>query len=156
MTGIETLGACAVENRLVRRTGANSLSQFSRSENLPERSGGALAWGAIARAFDANTAAVLRCLRMATVFVALLAAATALGDSQVNVNTADAETIAKALTGVGIAKAKAIVEFRESNGRFNDPEELTRVKGIGESTLRRNEGRIVVSERDRTGDETAE
>ena len=99
--------------------------------------------------------ATLRILRTATMFVAFLFATNSVADGQVNVNTADAETIAKTLNGVGIAKAQAIVEFREANGRFNDAHELTRVKGIGEATVRRNEGRIVVSEGDRAGGEPA-
>ena len=97
----------------------------------------------------------LRSLRAATMFVAFLFATNSVAETQVNVNTADAETIAKTLNGVGLAKAQAIVEFREANGRFNDAHELTRVKGIGEATVRRNEGRIVVSEGDGAGRESA-
>lgn len=88
-------------------------------------------------------------LRPAAVIVALFAGALANAGEQVNVNTADARTIAKTLTGVGQAKAEAIVAYREANGRFNDPYELTRVRGIGESTVRKNEERIVVSEASR-------
>ena len=98
----------------------------------------------------------LRVLRMATMFVAFVFATSSVADDQVNVNTADAETIAKALNGVGLAKAQAIVEYREANGRFNDARELTRVKGIGESTVRRNEGRIVVSEEGGSAEEAPE
>ena len=36
----------------------------------------------------------------------------------VNVNKADAETIARELQGVGPSKARAIVEYRETNGPF--------------------------------------
>lgn len=99
--------------------------------------------------------ATFRGLRAATMFVAFLFASNGVAEAQVNVNTADAETIAKTLNGVGIAKAQAIVEFRETNGRFNDAHELTRVKGIGEATVRRNEGRIVVSEGDGGAGESA-
>ena len=95
--------------------------------------------------------ATLDSLRAATMLVAFLFATNSVAEAQVNVNTADAETIAKTLNGVGLAKAQAIVEFREANGRFNDAGELTRVKGIGEATVRRNEGRIVVSEGDGGG-----
>lgn len=88
-------------------------------------------------------------LRPAAVVAALFAGALANGAEQVNVNTADAQTIARTLNGVGIAKAEAIVAYREANGRFNDPYELTRVRGIGESTVRKNEERIVTSEASR-------
>ena len=59
-----------------------------------------------------------------------------------DVNTADAETIARVLVGVGQTKAEAIVAYREENGRFEDLEDLARVRGIGEATVKRNESRI--------------
>ena len=59
-----------------------------------------------------------------------------------DVNTADAQTIARVLVGVGQTKAEAIVAYREENGRFEDLEDLTRVRGIGEATVKRNESRI--------------
>lgn len=64
---------------------------------------------------------------------------------QVNVNTADAETIASVLSGVGLKKAQAIVEHREHHGRFDAATDLTKVKGIGEATVMRNATKIVVS-----------
>ena len=64
---------------------------------------------------------------------------------QVNVNTADAETIASVLSGVGLKKAQAIVEHREHHGRFDAATDLTKVKGIGEATVMRNADKIVVS-----------
>lgn len=56
--------------------------------------------------------------------------------SPVNVNTADAAAIAEALSGVGPAKAEAIVAYREANGPFKTAEDLLNVKGIGEGTLK--------------------
>lgn len=35
---------------------------------------------------------------------------------RVNINTADIETLARELNGIGAAKARAIVEYREENG----------------------------------------
>ena len=64
---------------------------------------------------------------------------------QVNINTADAETIASALSGVGLKKAQAIVEHRENHGRFDAATDLVKVKGIGEATVSRNATKIVVS-----------
>ena len=63
----------------------------------------------------------------------------------VNVNTADAETIAKSLDGIGLAKAKAIVAFRDEHGPFKSADELSQVKGIGAATLQRNHDAILVS-----------
>ncbi len=56
----------------------------------------------------------------------------------ININTASAEQMSQAMEGVGMAKAMAIVKFREENGLFNNVEELTQVKGIGDSTLEKN------------------
>ena len=64
---------------------------------------------------------------------------------QVNINTADAQTIASVLSGVGLKKAQAIVEHRENQGRFDAATDLTKVKGIGEATVTRNAAKIVVS-----------
>ncbi len=62
----------------------------------------------------------------------------------VNVNTADAETIAEELQGVGLAKDRAIVEYRETHGPFESPEDLSLVRGIGERTVEINRGDILV------------
>ena len=51
---------------------------------------------------------------------------------QVNINTADAETIAAELKGIGLSKAKAIVEYRTKHGPFQSVDDLSLVKGIGE------------------------
>lgn len=60
----------------------------------------------------------------------------------VNINTADAETLAAELTGIGMAKAEAIVADRERNGNFKSASDLTRVKGVGERTIAMNKGNI--------------
>lgn len=56
----------------------------------------------------------------------------------VNVNTADATTIAANLNGIGDTKARAIVEFREKNGPFKSADELVKVKGVGLKTVDKN------------------
>jgi len=63
---------------------------------------------------------------------------------QVNINVADADTIQRILTGIGRSKAEAIVAYREENGKFYSAEELTAVRGIGTSTVKKNEDRILV------------
>ena len=65
---------------------------------------------------------------------------------KVNINTADAETIASVLNGVGLKKAEAIVQHRETHGRFDSASDLTAVKGIGKSTVEKNADKIVVSD----------
>jgi competence protein ComEA len=76
---------------------------------------------------------------------ALLAAPTLLLAGPVDVNTADAETIAAELNGIGMTKAKAIVEYRKKHGPFRSADDLTLVKGIGERTVEINRSDIKVS-----------
>ena len=49
-----------------------------------------------------------------------------------------AETIAAELKGVGLSKARAIVEYRKKHGPFKNPEDLSLVKGIGDRTVEMN------------------
>jgi competence protein ComEA len=58
--------------------------------------------------------------------------------STVNINKADAQTLAATLKGVGESRATEIVRYREAYGPFASAEELTEVKGIGQSTLDMN------------------
>ncbi len=62
---------------------------------------------------------------------------------QVNINQADAETIALILDGIGRARAEAIVRYRHEHGPFRSLEDLTMVSGIGEVTVRNNRDRIL-------------
>ncbi len=62
----------------------------------------------------------------------------------ININQADAETIAMAIKGIGSRKAAAIVKYREEYGLFESLDELLDVKGIGEATLDKNRSRIVL------------
>ena len=76
--------------------------------------------------------------------VVSLVPAAAVWAGPVNVNTADAPTIAKELDGIGPAKAAAIVEYRQKNGPFRAPEDLLKVDGIGQKMLDQNKGNIRV------------
>lgn len=64
----------------------------------------------------------------------------------VNVNTADAATIAAALAGVGEKKAEAIVAERTKNGPFKTVDDLKRVSGIGEKTVATNKADILLTD----------
>lgn len=66
--------------------------------------------------------------------------------SPVNINTADAQTIANSLTGIGIKKAEAIVANREKYGSFKTVDELERVAGIGKKTIEVNRADILLSQ----------
>lgn len=62
----------------------------------------------------------------------------------ININTATADEISAALSGVGPAKAQAIVAWREEFGGFQHLEELEEVKGIGASTIDKNKAKITL------------
>lgn len=63
----------------------------------------------------------------------------------VNVNQADADTLATAIVGIGPAKAAAIVAYREAHGPFKTVDDLLLVKGIGEATLEKNRERLTAA-----------
>lgn len=77
---------------------------------------------------------------------ALLALSSLCLAETVNINTADANTLSKNLTGVGPARAAAIVEYRESHGAFGSVEELEKVKGIGARVVAANKDHIVIGD----------
>jgi competence protein ComEA len=64
----------------------------------------------------------------------------------VDLNSADAETIARELNGVGVSRAQAIVEYREQYGAFLSAEDLLNVTGIGPHILQVNKANIVLSQ----------
>lgn len=70
---------------------------------------------------------------------------TKLQSAKVDLNGADAATLQRELTGIGKAKAEAIVAYRESNGAFSSVEELLEVKGIGKALLDRNRDKLEVN-----------
>ncbi len=61
---------------------------------------------------------------------------------KVDLNTADVSTLQRELSGVGEAKAKAIIAYRDSNGPFASVDELLEVKGIGKAILDKNREKI--------------
>src|SRR5689334_21937921 len=60
----------------------------------------------------------------------------------VNINTADAGALAKALNGIGPAKAKAIVAYRDKNGPFKSVDQLSMVEGITQKLIEKNRADI--------------
>lgn len=79
-----------------------------------------------------------------SLMLSLALTASAFAAGKVNVNTADAATIASTLNGVGESKAEAIVAYREAHGPFKSAEQLAEVKGIGLKTVEKNRDRIEV------------
>lgn len=81
---------------------------------------------------------------MLFVFSMLLAVSMQVYAGQVDINTADAGTLASAINGVGERKAQAIVEYRQTNGPFVSVDDLASVKGIGMNTVENNRDALTV------------
>ncbi|PSY45590.1 hypothetical protein C7B09_01900 [Escherichia albertii] len=58
--------------------------------------------------------------------------------TRVSINNATAEELARAMNGVGLKKAQAIVSYREEYGPFKTVEDLKQVPGMGNSLVERN------------------
>lgn len=71
--------------------------------------------------------------------------APAIQSVKLDLNRADASAFQRELSGVGEAKAKAIVTYRETNGPFASVDELLEVKGIGKAILDRNRDKLEVN-----------
>lgn len=63
---------------------------------------------------------------------------------EVNINSASATEIAKAVKGIGKSKAAAILKYRKTHGPFKSVDELVNVKGIGKATVQKNKDQLVV------------
>ena len=61
----------------------------------------------------------------------------------ININPATSEEL-QALSGIGEAKAAAIIAYREEHGAFNDISEIMNVSGIGEKIFEGIRGHITV------------
>ncbi|MDX1266363.1 MAG: ComEA family DNA-binding protein [Oceanisphaera sp.] len=57
--------------------------------------------------------------------------------TSIDINNATQDQLAM-LTGIGPAKAAAIVEYREANGPFSSVDDLAKVSGIGPATVEKN------------------
>ena len=75
-----------------------------------------------------------------------LVSATAVFAGPVNINTADAATLAAELSGIGPVLAEEIVRDRELNGRYATADDLVRVKGVGQRIVDQNRDNIQVDD----------
>ncbi len=67
----------------------------------------------------------------------------ALEDGRVNINTASKEEL-MTLTGIGERKAEAILKYRDTNGGFQNVEDLMNVEGIKAGTFEKIKEDIVI------------
>jgi len=82
-------------------------------------------------------------LLLTTILLFSTSAMSAQGPAEkVNINTANAEQIASGINGIGENKARAIVEYRASHGKFKSIDSLQNVDGIGVKTIEKNKAKI--------------
>lgn len=62
----------------------------------------------------------------------------------IDLNSADASTLAREMRGIGQSKARAIVEYRRIHGPFRSIDDLALVKGIGARTIELNRAKLRV------------
>lgn len=79
-----------------------------------------------------------------TLLAALLALSFNLYAAPVNINTADAKTLATNIKGIGDKKAEAIVQYRAKHGPFKTADDLVKVKGIGPQLIEKNRDILMV------------
>jgi competence protein ComEA len=82
---------------------------------------------------------------MKRLFAILLMTSGAVFAEPVSINQADAETLSRALNGIGPKKAEAIIQYRKEHGDFKSLKELEDVKGIGPKTVQLNEKDILLT-----------
>jgi len=94
-----------------------------------------------------NLRKVLKSFLLAAVLLPAIAFANTefKGTETVNINRADAATLAAYLKGVGANKAKDIVRYRNANGKFKSIEDIKNVPGVGDETFKDNKRKMSTS-----------
>ncbi len=87
----------------------------------------------------------LRIATLSLLLAATLIPALPVAAAPVDINSADAATLARELKGVGETKAAAIVEYRRTHGPFKTIDDLALVKGIGQKLVDRNRSDLRLS-----------
>lgn len=62
----------------------------------------------------------------------------------VDINTADAPTLANEINGVGPDRAEAIVAYRQEHGPFGSIDDLALVQGVGTKIVSKNKDKLSV------------
>lgn len=82
--------------------------------------------------------------RLLVIFLLLMSCAVGAAEP-VNLNAASADALAAGMVGIGPAKAKAIVDYREAHGPFKTVDDLLQIKGIGAATLDKNREHVTAA-----------
>ena len=82
-------------------------------------------------------------LLVVSLFLAISPSLSDAAEGKININTAPVEVLEQ-LDQVGLKTAERIVEYRKANGPFKAPEDLMKVKGIGEKIFQKNKERISI------------
>ena len=86
----------------------------------------------------------MRTIQSMLVLLAMLVSVSSFA-GPVDINSADAGTLASAIGGVGESRAAAIVEYRDTHGPFTSVDDLSNVKGIGMKTVDKSRKNLMVS-----------
>lgn len=78
-------------------------------------------------------------------FVAVLAMSAMPALAAVNINTATQSEL-EAVKGLGPAKAKAIIAYRQQNGAFKTLDDLDKVKGFGKASVEKLRSELSVGD----------
>lgn len=58
--------------------------------------------------------------------------------TKIDLNSADAKTLAKSVKGIGMIRAESIIKYRLSHGKFTSLNDLTQVPGLGKNFVARH------------------
>jgi competence protein ComEA len=83
-------------------------------------------------------------MKQLVLIVTLLFLFTGAAFAAVNINTASQSEL-ESLQGIGPAKAKAIIEYREENGAFASIDDLAKVDGVGPGILKQIRDAVTVA-----------
>jgi len=86
----------------------------------------------------------MRTIQSMLVLLAMLVSVSSFA-GPVDINSADASTLASAISGVGESKAAAIVAYRDAHGPFASVDDLSNVKGVGMKTVDKSRKNLMVS-----------
>ena len=87
----------------------------------------------------------MQLLRKLAILILLSLPMTLCAGEEVDINTADKETL-MTLSGIGESYAERIINYREQNGGFKSVQELTHIRGIGQSLVEKNRDLLTTGE----------